>query len=93
MFWFYRETFDAIGGFDEGLVSVEDIDFGLRLRAFGRTRGQSYGTIRRNGITTSCRKFDQFGDWYLFQNPRLVKEIFTGTNRRAADLFYYDVER
>jgi GT2 family glycosyltransferase len=93
MFWFTREAFDAVGGFDEGLVSAEDIDFGQRLRAFGRTKGQRYGTIRRNGITTSCRKFDQFGDWYLFRNPRLVRAIFTGTNRQAADGFYYDAER
>ena len=93
MFWFLRESFDAIGGFDESLVSVEDVDFALRLKAFGRARGQKYGTIRRHGITTSCRKFDQFGDWYLFRNPRLVKAIFEGTNQRAAEGFYYDIER
>ena len=93
MFWFSRETFDAVGGFNEVLLSAEDIDFGQRLKAFGHTKGRMYGTIRRNGITTSCRKFDQFGDWYLFRNPRLVKEIFTGKNKRATDHFYYDAER
>ena len=93
MFWFSREAFDAVGGFNESLVSAEDIDFGRRLRTFGRAKGQSYGTIRRNGTTTSCRKFDRFGDWYLFRNPRLVRAIFTGTNRQAADHFYYDAER
>jgi glycosyltransferase involved in cell wall biosynthesis len=93
MFWFLRESFNAIGGFDESLVSVEDVDFALRLKAFGRARGKRYGTIRCHGITTSCRKFDTFGDWYLFRNPRLVKEIFEGTNRRAANHFYYDIER
>jgi glycosyltransferase involved in cell wall biosynthesis len=93
MFWFLRDTFDAVGGFDESLLSAQDLDFALRLKAFGRTLGRRYGTIRRHGITTSCRKFDTFGDWYLFRNPRLVKEIFAGTNRRAADRFYYDVRR
>ena len=93
MFWFLRESFEAIGGFDESLVSVEDVDFALRLKAYGRARGQRYGTLRRHGVVTSCRKFDTFGDWYLFRNPRLVREIFEGTNRRAADHFYYDVER
>ena len=93
MFWFKRETFDAMGGFDESLVSVEDLDFALRLKAFGRERGRRYGTIRRHGITTSCRKFDKFGDWYLFRSPGLDKEIFKGTSRRAADHFYYDIER
>ncbi len=93
MFWFGREAFEAVGGFDESLVSAEDVDFGLRLRTFGRTRGQRYGTIYRHGITTSCRKFDQFGDWYLFRNPSLVRDLFSGTHRSAADRFYYDVKR
>ena len=93
MFWFLRESFDAIGGFDDTLVSVEDLDFAVRLKAYGKTRGQRYGTIWRNGITTSCRKCDQFGDWYIFRNPRLVKELFSGRNRQAADRFWYDTKR
>lgn len=93
MFWFAREDFDAVGGFDESLVSVEDIDFALRLKAHGRASGRRYGTIWRHGITTSCRKFDRLGDWYLARHPRLVKQLFEGTNRRAADHFYYDFER
>ena len=93
MFWFLRESFDAIGGFDETLVSVEDLDFAVRLKAHGQGRGQRYGTIWRNGITTSCRKCDQFGDWYIFLNPRLVKALFSGRNRPAADRFWYDADR
>jgi glycosyltransferase involved in cell wall biosynthesis len=93
MFWFLRESFNAVGGFDESLVSAEDVDFALRLKALGQVRGKRYGTIRRHAIATSCRKFDEFGDWYLLRNPRLVKEIFEGTNRRAANHFYYDIER
>lgn len=93
MFWFKRDAFDAVGGFDEQLLSVEDIDFALRLKAHGKQFGQQYGTIKRHGITTSCRKFDMFGDWYLWRNPQLVREIFEGTNRRATDLFYYDMDR
>ena len=93
MFWFLRKSFDEIGGFDESLVSLEDLDFARRLKAYGKSKGQRYGTIRRNGITTSCRKFDKFGDWYLFNNPRLVRELFTGSNQRAADHFYYDDQR
>ena len=93
LFWFRREAFDMIGGFDESLVSVEDVDFGLRLKAHGRLKGLRYGTIWRHGAMTSCRKFDTFGDWYLFLNPGLVKALFGGKNRQAADHFYYEVER
>lgn len=93
MFWFLRETFEAIGGFNESLVSAEDLDFARRLKAYGKTRGKRYGTIWRHGIVTSCRKFDRFGDWYFFRNPRVVKEIFKGTNRKVTDQVYYDVDR
>lgn len=62
MFWMRRETFDALGGFDEGFVSAEDVDFARRLRAYGRHCGLRYGIINRAFIVTSCRKFDHFGD-------------------------------
>ena len=93
LFWFPRDTFEALNGFDERLVSVEDLDFALRLKAFGKTRGQRFGTLWRHGITTSCRKFDTFGDWYLVRHPDLLRRIFTGKDRAAADLYYYDVDR
>jgi glycosyltransferase involved in cell wall biosynthesis len=93
LFWCQREVFDTLGGFDENLVSVEDLDFALRMKALGRQRGQRYGTLWRHGIITSCRKFDTFGDWYLVRNPSLVKRIFTGQDRAAADLYYYDMDR
>jgi glycosyltransferase involved in cell wall biosynthesis len=93
MFWFTRDAFEEIGGFDEELVSVEDLDFALRLKALGGRRKQAYGTVWRSGIRTSCRKFDTFGDWYIFKNPRLVRRLFSGKDQAAADRFYYDVER
>jgi len=45
MFWFRREAFECIGGFDERLPSVEDLDFALRLKALGAERGKRYGTV------------------------------------------------
>jgi glycosyltransferase involved in cell wall biosynthesis len=93
MFWLYRQVFESIGGFDERHVSVEDYYFALKLKAYGKQKRLKYGTIRKEHIMTSCRKFDQFGDWYLFKNPKLVKDIFTGTNQKAANSFYYDVDR
>ncbi len=90
LFWFYKRDFDAIGGFDESLVSVEDLDLAVRLKRRGKRTGRRWGTLRRDYIWTSCRKFDQFGDWYLARHPRLVLAIFSGRNRAAADQFYYD---
>ena len=91
MFWCFKKDFDEIGGFDESLVSLEDMDFAARLNRLGRSRRLKYGTLRQSRVITSARKFDQFGDWYLIKNRRLTKRIFTGKDRAAADHFYYDV--
>lgn len=93
MFWCYRKDFEAVGGFDETLVSLEDMDFAIRLKQLGDERGQKYGVLKKSRIITSSRKFDEFGDWYLVKNKKLVKDIFEGNNREAADQFYYDVKR
>lgn len=93
MFWCYRKDFEDIGGFDETLVSLEDMDFAIRLKQLGDKRGQKYGVLKRSRIITSSRKFDEFGDWYLIKNKKLTKAIFTGSDREAADKFYYDVKR
>lgn len=91
MFWFYKKDFEAIGGFEESLVSLEDLDFAARLNKLGVGRGQKYGTLKKSYIITSSRKFDEFGDWYLIKNRKMTKRIFTGRDREAADEFYYDV--
>lgn len=93
LFWCRRKDFEAIGGFDESYVSVEDMAFAKRLKAHGRTQGKRFKTIIKAHIVTSCRKFDLFGDWYLVRNPRFVWRIFSGRSRADADRFYYDVKR
>lgn len=91
MFWFYKKDFEEIGGFDESLVSLEDMDFASRLNSLGKKRGKKYGTLKKSYIVTSARKFDEFGDWYLIKNRDLTKRIFTGKDQEAANKFYYDV--
>ncbi len=91
MFWCHKRDFEAVGGFDDRFVSVEDIDFARRLKKHGRTTRRSWGTLFRAPLVTSCRKFDEFGDWYLFANPAFVRRIFRGNDRKAADHFWYDV--
>jgi hypothetical protein len=74
-------------------VSAEDLDFAKRLKTYGKKKGKRFKTITRAHIITSCRKFDTFGDWYLFKNPGLVWKIMRGDDQKAADLFYYHTER
>lgn len=91
MFWFYKKDFEAVGGFDETLVSLEDMDFAARLNSYGKSHGKKFGCLRHSYIITSSRKFDKFGDWYLIKNMSITKRIFTGKDKEAANKFYYDV--
>ena len=93
LFWCYRKDFEFIGGFDEELVSGEDIDFARRLRAYGKRIHRPFSTLRGGYIVTSCRKFDVFGDWCILRNPLLVWRLARGKNQAAAGAFYYDFER
>jgi len=93
LFWCRKSDFDAIGGFDEAWVSVEDIDFAKRLKAHGRTTGRRrFNTILRAHITSSCRKFDTFGDWFFVKNPRLVLRLFKGRDQGSANRIWYEYE-
>ncbi len=93
LFWCLRKDFEAIGGFNENLVSLEDLDFAKRLKAYGKSQGKRFTTIKKAHIITSCRKFDAFGDWYWLLNPRLVRRILRGQSQEDANHFYYDVRR
>lgn len=89
-FWTTREAFDAIGGFDPDFVTIEDVDFALRLREHGRTKELKSGTIWSAPLVTSCRKFDLFGDWHIVRDPAFLKRAFTGTDQEVGDSYWYD---
>jgi glycosyltransferase involved in cell wall biosynthesis len=55
LFWCYKRDFEAIGGFDESLVSVEDLDFAVRLK-------RSYGYARVGG---SYRYREKCTGWFF----------------------------
>lgn len=92
-FFCFRNDFEAIGGFDESLVSVEDIDFARRLRRYGQTKKQRYSHLMKASITTSCRKFDVFGDWYFVCHPREVLALLKGRRQELANKVWYDFPR
>jgi len=90
LFWIRRADFESIGGFNETIVSAEDMDFAMRVKAFGRRHGKRFGTLWRAPITTSCRKFDHFGDWYLLRNAPRFLSMLGGHNEQLANHFFYD---
>jgi glycosyltransferase involved in cell wall biosynthesis len=93
MFWCRRADFDAIGGFDESLLLAEDLDFARRLRAHGRHTGRRFTMLRTAPITSSCRKFDRFGDWHMFGmalQAREIRAVMKGTDTAWVDRYFFD---
>jgi glycosyltransferase involved in cell wall biosynthesis len=95
LFWCGRPDFEAIGGFNEHLLSGEDFDFAVRLKKHGRITGRRFGTLWRTHILTSCRKFDRWGDWFvwkiLLRDPRGFVAVYRGRNPELADRYWYSV--
>lgn len=89
-FFFRRADFEAIGGFDEEVLSAEDIDFARRLKRHARSNGRSFRNLFSAYIVTSCRKFDTFGDWYLVRHPIEAWRLLGGKDRELADKVWYD---
>jgi GT2 family glycosyltransferase len=50
-----RDDFDAIGGFDERVTTVDDLDFARRLRDHGLRTGRKFVNLRQAPVTMSCR--------------------------------------
>lgn len=96
MYWFRKSDFDAIGGFDKQRHIAEDVDFLKRLKQHGRKSGRKHKIISAESITTSCRKFDEFGDWHfvrIFSNPCQVRRAIVGKHREYLDKNWYEVKR
>ncbi|MFM1848703.1 MAG: hypothetical protein RL417_2177 [Pseudomonadota bacterium] len=89
-FFFRRSAFEAIGGFDERVVSAEDIDFARRLRRYAGDNGGRFKNLLSAWIVTSCRKFDTFGDWYLFRHPLEAWRLLQGRDQKLANKVWYD---
>jgi glycosyltransferase involved in cell wall biosynthesis len=86
----------AIGGYDERLLFAEDVDYLLRLRRLGRSRGQRLARMRGAKAIVSLRKFDDHGEWhYLTMMPRVGVGLLLGrdTGRAFADRYWYRPNR
>lgn len=96
LYWFRKSDFIAIGGFDENMHIAEDVDFVRRLKKHGRVTGRRYEKITSEYVTTSCRKFDQFGDWHfirIFGNPIKTYNAMKGKDQDYLDKNWYEVKR
>jgi glycosyltransferase involved in cell wall biosynthesis len=80
--------FRAIGGFDERLLSTEDHNFALRLKAYGKGLGLRYLNLGRGEIILSSRKFDEYGDWAVFRHPAVFMRACFNNRQAAYELWY-----
>lgn len=94
LFWCRRSDFEALGGFNEEWTTAEDVDFAVRLKALGRKRNLRYGTLWRAPMKTSCRKFDQFGDWFIvrlvLRHPVRMWRAWRGRAPDLGEKYWYD---
>ncbi|RMC91330.1 glycosyltransferase [Aquitalea palustris] len=96
LYWFKKSDFDAIGGFDERRHIAEDVDFLRRLKLHGRKTRRRHKIISLESVTTSCRRFDEFGDWHfvrIFGNPFRIYRAISGEEREYLDKNWYEVKR
>lgn len=88
-----RADFEALNGYDENRLVAEDVDFLLRLRRLGRSRGQRLCRLRGVKAITSTRKFDRHGDWHYFtQMPALAWRLLRNRNAMTefAKRYWYE---
>ena len=98
IFWTYRETALAVGGFPEKKVA-EDIAFARALKKYGRAQHKKYGHLRKNHLINSTRKFDKHGDFLYFRiifkilKPIMKKEMSKeAAMDKVFDEMYYDYD-
>jgi glycosyltransferase involved in cell wall biosynthesis len=90
---FLREDFEKIGGFDEELVCLADLDVDLQLQALGRTRRQKFGTTWGHGIGPSAERSARSVIGAASKIRRLSVDYFTGQDADAAGHLCYNVDR
>jgi hypothetical protein len=69
-----RESFLALGGYDETIYMGEDVDFYWRMRRAARRGGRRVCYITDMRVIPSPRRFDRWSIWktLLWTNPLLI---------------------
>jgi glycosyltransferase involved in cell wall biosynthesis len=67
-----RAAFSAVQGFTTSLFALEEIDFVIRLKRYGRSRSKKFTVLHRHPVITSGRK----GEYNLFSLASLFSSDF-----------------
>ena len=90
MFMFYTsaDVFKELGGFNETLLSNEDMEFALRMKKLGKAQGLEFSNMKAAHVVLSARKFDEYGDWAVLRHPILFAKAFFNNPETAYELWY-----
>lgn len=93
MFWMTREAYAAVGGFDSGYLTGEDLQMWRALRRYARAQRQRFGLVTRAYLRTSARKMDEFGPWFMLTHPHWFYLAAKGRDKAFADRYMYRTGR
>lgn len=85
------DSFRQVGGFDESLVTCEDVELGLRLACFGRLRKCSGGLVPHIGASDSLCNFFQREAWRAKGSLRLLVRHWRNPNEVLSTLIPFFV--
>jgi glycosyltransferase involved in cell wall biosynthesis len=92
-----RADWQAVGGYNEDRLWLEDAEFLIALKRLGRTRGQRFARTKGVRAITSARKYDRLGDWHVFTHllPRVVASLLFSrfACRRSVRSYWYEDRR
>jgi len=83
-----KKTFDEIGGYNVTMRAGEDFELGIRLKELGKKRGQKFMNIKTAWLAKSARKFDEYGDWATFKNPRFTLKAMRNEPEAIHEIWY-----
>lgn len=90
-----RRDFHDMGGYDEKRSFAEDVDFLLRLKRMGRSRGQRLAQLHAAKAVFSMRKFDRYGDWHWWRTmaPLTISMVLRPHSRNdVVQEYWYERE-
>ncbi|MBX7256939.1 MAG: glycosyltransferase [Candidatus Hydrogenedentes bacterium] len=91
-----REDFHSVGGYNEGKLFAEDLEFMFALRRLGKSRGQRLLRLRAARAVTSTRKWDKHGEWHYIRilfGGALALILGKDIQERIARPYWYDDPR
>ena len=75
-----RDSWEGSGGFDEQYYAAEELFFSMKLKKWGRQKGQRFTIITGAPVVTSARKLEWFNQWQLLS--RMLRLAIPGALKR-----------